>query len=69
MINLSKLVWAFNFTTPGPVDDSVETAYTGGFLICPKEFPFEIEVRSAERAKVIDEELKSQEPFLDTFGK
>lgn len=70
MMNMAKLVWAFSFTAPSntKVDDSVETGYVGGFLICPKVFPLDIVVRSKEHAEVIERELKEVQPFLDTFG-
>ncbi|KAF2174241.1 hypothetical protein M409DRAFT_35217 [Zasmidium cellare ATCC 36951] len=71
MINLAKLVWAFNFTAPPntTIDTSIETGYEGGFLVNPKKFPVDITPRSSAHAEVIEREMKDFTPFLDTFGK
>lgn len=68
MINVSKLVWAFDIL-PGKdsisgeqlsreeIDDSIDTAWTSGFLTAPKKFPLELRVRSAMHKDVIGREL------------
>lgn len=65
---MAKLVWAFDFIPAGEgIDDTVETGYFGGFLICPKKFPLTIKVRSEKHALIIREELEAVRPFLETF--
>lgn len=67
---MAKLVWAFNLSPDSPdseIDDSVETGYFGGFLICPKEFPLKIEIRSNAHAAVVEREMEDVTPFLATF--
>ena len=64
---MAKLVWAFELTPAGEIDDSVETGYFGGFLICPKEFPLDIKVRSEAHAAVIEREMEDVRPFLAKF--
>ena len=51
---MAKLVWAFDIK-PGAdkIDSSIETGYTGGFLITPKKFPLCLTLRSADRERVI----------------
>lgn len=64
---MAKLVWAFELTPAGEIDDSVETGYFGGFLICPKKFPLDIKVRSEAHAAVIEREMEDVRPFLAQF--
>ncbi|KAF4335762.1 oxidoreductase [Fusarium beomiforme] len=47
-------VWAFDMRPAAEdIDDSMETGYTGGFLVAPKKFPVRITPRSADREAVI----------------
>ncbi|KAH7394687.1 cytochrome P450 [Pyrenochaeta sp. MPI-SDFR-AT-0127] len=67
IINISKLVWAFNIT-PGidpvsgaqlskeQVSDSIETAWTNGVLTAPKPFPVTLSVRSKKHQETIHRE-------------
>ena len=64
---MAKLVWTFDLTPAGEIDDSVDTGYFGGFLICPKEFPLNMKSRSTEHARVIERELEEVKPFLARF--
>ena len=60
---MAKLLWAFDFDeakdhsgTPIPLDVDSKTAYSEGFLHCPKPFACEITVRSdARRATIMSE--------------
>lgn len=64
---MAKLVWAFDLIPCGEIDDSVATGYIGGFLICPKEFPLDVKVRSEKHAAVIEREMDEVRPFLAKF--
>jgi hypothetical protein len=57
MVNIAKIVWAFNLA-PGAaaVDVGVATAYCEGFLTSPKRFPVSITPRSTKHEEVINEE-------------
>ena len=69
MILMAKLVWTFDFAPgEGEIDDSVETGYFGGFLMCPKQFPLKITPRSDAHAKVVEKEFEGVKPFLEKFG-
>lgn len=66
---MAKLVWAFDLRPgEGEIDDSVDTGYIEGFLICPKQFPLRITPRSDQHAAVIEQELRNVTPFLQRFG-
>ncbi|KAH0044244.1 putative cytochrome P450, partial [Aureobasidium melanogenum] len=78
LINIAKLVWAFNIT-PGlhpqegrvlnkeEIDDSMETQWTDGFLTAPKPFPVMLKVRSAQHQQTIDNECDAAQ--INTFSK
>ncbi|KAH8878703.1 putative cytochrome P450 [Thozetella sp. PMI_491] len=68
----AKLVWAFDIGVPdetsaNTVDVSVETAYEGGFLICPKPFAAKFTPRSKHRAQVVQRELQDLDSFFSQF--
>jgi hypothetical protein len=69
MVNMAKLVWAFHIEKPKGcvLDESVETGYEGGFLICPKHFPLKLTVRSQEHLDVVQSELVSAQQVLSAF--
>lgn len=67
LIKMAKLVWVLDVTSSGGIDDSVETGYIGGFLICPKAFPVTIRIRSPEHASIVKRELEDIRSFLETF--
>ena len=62
-IGMAKLLWAFEFSEtkdpsgkPIPLDVDAKTAYSEGFLHCPKPFDCKITVRSeARRATIMNE--------------
>ncbi|KAK5653767.1 hypothetical protein OQA88_7924 [Cercophora sp. LCS_1] len=66
ILNMAKLAWAFDLKPgDGPVDDSVETAYTPGFLIAPKKFPIVITPRSEKHKAVLVREFEAMKPFYE----
>jgi hypothetical protein len=68
MVNMAKLVWAFDITTDAAaVDTNVESAYSNGFLTCPLKFPVQFTPRSSKHAAVIEKEFESIKPFLAKF--
>lgn len=62
-LGMAKLLWAFEFSEakdpsgkPIPLDVDSQTAYSEGFLHCPKPFACEIRIRSdARRATIMSE--------------
>lgn len=70
-IVIAKMVWLFDIDIqPGKekdVDDSPLTAYQGGFLIAPNEFPVRIQPRSDKHAEILKKEFHDMEPFFNKF--
>ncbi|KAK3315853.1 cytochrome P450 [Apodospora peruviana] len=73
MLNMAKIAWVFDLS-PGPgisgpedIDDDINTAYHGGFLIAPKKFPITIKPRSERHRAVIENEYEALEPFLQKY--
>jgi hypothetical protein len=66
---MAKIVWAFDITmVPNTTsDESIESGYEGGFLICPKEFPVFFTPRSKRHTALIDEDMERVQSLLDTF--
>jgi hypothetical protein len=64
---MSKIVWAFDITSPGAINTSIETAYSGGILVAPTKFPATFTPRSAERVKIIEKEFQEANVFLQQF--
>lgn len=66
MINVSKMVWAFDIRAPlDPrtgkpvhVDDDVVTAYTSGVLFHPNKFPISITPRSEKHVEILRHDLE-----------
>lgn len=61
MVNMAKLVWAFDML-PGSddvVDVDIKSAYTDGFLTCPKKFPIKFIPRSKTHEDVIRKEFEA----------
>ncbi|KAG8683039.1 hypothetical protein FRC08_014562, partial [Ceratobasidium sp. 394] len=57
-IALSRLLWAFEFSTPPGMKPNVEqSAWIGETMRRPKKFPLIIEPRSARRMETIDREM------------
>ncbi|KAL2206006.1 cytochrome P450 [Sarocladium strictum] len=68
LLNMAKLVWTFAIKPgSGTIDDSMETGYTGGFLVAPTKFPVSITPRSAERKAVIAREFSECSELLAQF--
>jgi hypothetical protein len=67
MMNMAKIVWAFDITTDATVDTNIETAYTNGFLTAPLKFPVKFAPRSLKHKEVIEREFESVRPFLEKF--
>ncbi|KAL4738336.1 cytochrome P450 [Aspergillus similis] len=69
-INIAKIVWGFNLEkVPGsPPDISIETGYSGGFVIHPKKFPIHITPRSEERAAIIQKEFEALKGFYESLS-
>jgi len=69
------MLWAFDIelttdpATGKPIvpDSSVETGYNEGLVLCVKDFPVELEVRSAAKRKIIEESYKAA--YTDIFAK
>lgn len=64
---MAKLVWTFDITSHSPVDTSIETGYTGGFLLCPKNYPARFTVRSEKKAAIVEKEFAVAEEYLHRF--
>lgn len=72
---IAKLIWAFSIRPsmdkkdqPAQYDFSPETGYSEGFLVCAKDFPCEIEVRSeARRATILNELAVAQREVFSRF--
>ena len=68
IVNMSKIVWAFNLKAgKGEADASVDTGYFGGFLIAPKEFPLLITPRSIEHVTVLKKEAAEAGKYLSQY--
>jgi hypothetical protein len=69
MMNMAKLVWAFDISLQEHVhtDDSMQSGYEGGFLVCPKRFPLILNPRSTQHVAIIDAEMEQVQPFLNSF--
>ena len=68
MVNMAKLVWAFDLT-PGSktVDVDIRTAYTDGFLTSPKKFPITFKARSEMHKRVIEREYETAKLFFALY--
>jgi hypothetical protein len=64
---MAKIVWTFNITSSSPVDTSIETGYSGGFLLCPKKYPAIFTVRSEKHRQIVEREYGEAEMFLQKF--
>lgn len=63
---LGRLIWAFEIKgVEGVVYDTFD--YTEGFNIRPRSFPASIRFRSEERKKVLDDEMRGAEVYLERF--
>lgn len=67
-LGMTKLLWAFEFSEKKdargnaiPLNVDPETAYSEGFLHCPKPFDCEIQIRSATRRATIMREFDEVE--------
>ncbi|KAL5044374.1 hypothetical protein BDW71DRAFT_215741 [Aspergillus fruticulosus] len=69
-INIAKIVWGFNLekVPSNPPDISIETGYSGGFVMHPKKFPIQITPRSEERAAVIRMEFEALKGFYESLS-
>lgn len=71
MLNIAKMVWLFDIkpTSATPLDVSMSSAFSDGFIVAPKKFPVEFVPRSDKRVQVIRDEYEKSEEFLGRFGK
>ncbi|KAH8749244.1 cytochrome P450 [Diaporthe sp. PMI_573] len=68
MINVVKMVWAFDIIPDNPnVDADIKTAYDGGAGVAPFNFPLQFKPRSPQHVEVIEREMASLRGFLDKF--
>jgi hypothetical protein len=68
MINMAKLIWAFDLEPVGKeVDDDIETAFVDGFSTCPKVFPIQFNHRSKEHDGVLRKELEGTTSILEKY--
>ncbi|SCV48561.1 related to O-methylsterigmatocystin oxidoreductase [Fusarium fujikuroi] len=68
LLNMAKLVWAFDIKPAADkIDSSIETGYTGGFLITPKKIPLCLTLRSADRERVIKRDFLKCLELLKKF--
>ncbi len=59
MVNMAKLAWAFDILPDSAVVDAdIQTAYTDGFLVSPKEFPVRFICRSQVQKAVLMKEFE-----------
>ena len=66
MLNMAKMVWPFNIesNSPAPLDVSMRSAFSDGFLVAPKKFLVKFVPRSDRHVQVIRGEVeKSLEVF------
>lgn len=70
MLNMAKMVWLFDIKSPSaaPLDVSMSSAFSNGFVIAPKKFPVEFVPRSQRQVKVMRDEFEKSEEFLGRFG-
>jgi hypothetical protein len=68
MINMAKLVWAFDLE-PGEkkVNDDIVTGFIDGFSTAPKEFPILFKQRSEGHEKVIREDFEAANMLLEKY--
>ena len=71
---IAKLLWAFRFLTGVDtngnkleVDTNPQTGYSEGFLVCAKNFPCKMEVRSDARRKTIEREYQDAQRIFERF--
>lgn len=71
MLNIAKMVWLFDIksTSATPLDVSMSSAFSDGFLVAPKRFPVEFVPRFEERLQVIRDEFEKSEEYFGRFGK
>ncbi|KAJ5813588.1 uncharacterized protein N7503_000338 [Penicillium pulvis] len=71
MLNIAKMVWLFDIksTSAAPLDVSMSSAFSDGFIVAPKKFPVEFVPRSDKRVQVIRDEFEKSEEYLGRFGK
>ncbi|KAK2755050.1 hypothetical protein FQN54_006578 [Arachnomyces sp. PD_36] len=69
-IVIAKLVWGFDISKVEgkEVDTSIETAYDGGLLAVPKEFPAVVRPRSRRHVEVAEAEFAELKPFYEKFA-
>lgn len=69
MLNMAKMVWAFNIsadTAGSSPDVSVDTGYSDGFVFGPNSFTANFKVRSDQHRVVIEEDYeKAQAVFAE----
>ncbi|KAJ9613321.1 hypothetical protein H2200_003263 [Cladophialophora chaetospira] len=66
-IAAAKIVWAFDIVPSAPIDSSIESAYTDGFVVVPKRYAAKFVPRAKERASIVAKEAEEAERFLSRF--
>ena len=64
----AKIVWAFDISPSAPVDSSIETGYTDGFVVGPKRYPAKFVPRTPEHAAIVAREAAEAEKYLSRFN-
>lgn len=68
MVNIAKLAWGFNILPDSAsVNADIKTAYTDGFLTCPKKFPVRFVPRSELHKEVIIKEFEAAKSIFKQY--
>jgi hypothetical protein len=64
---MAKIAWAFKITSSGPVDASMETGFTTGFVLGPTRYPAKFVARSAKHILIVEDEALKAEGLMERF--
>jgi hypothetical protein len=69
MMNMAKLVWTFDISSPSPetVSTCVETAFAERAAIAPLRFPVQFKPRSEKHVEVVEREFGQAEVFMSRY--
>ena len=69
MIVMARVAWAFNIAADpaAPIDSSIESGYTDGFVFSPVPFRAHLEVRSSTHEAIIVQEYEAAKAVLRQY--
>jgi hypothetical protein len=67
MLSMAKSVWSFDITSVEPPDTNMETGFTNGFIVAPKQYAAKFIPRSEKHVRIIEEEDFKAEEFRKQF--